>query len=1496
MALGEASVKVVADTRGFRQEVRAAVEASENSAEIDITANIAKFRADLARATRERSARIHVEPTGLVAFRAAITAATNRQRVRVHVEPVGLPAFRAAIVASMRGTNPKIPVLPSVNRGTWRAVINAAIAGMSVRVRVEPDVEHFRGALTRSLSGTQIRPVAIPIRFDTGRGGQRGIDRLLATNTGALGNVIAAGLGGDVGHIIHSWGRVEHAIRNIGLAFRQLRGLAPAVGRSLGGIGRGIGASMRAAGASFRSAFSVFSGTGFLSGIQSGLRSVLSTFRQVGSFVGELSQRLHVVGGAFLGLAGAVGQAISPFVQFVGALTALSGAAAAAYTPLGGLVQAVGGLGAGIAAMPAAISIAVAGLALMKFALAGVGDAMRAALTKNDEIFERVISGLSKTQQSFARGLRSSFKPVQASASEQFLSQVTRAMDALKGTSVGDAFKTGIDAAAQAMGRLASASIRFFGTATGVRLLQQSFAGLRDVFDGLAAGMPTLLTGFSDAVNSLLGSTGGIRTTLQSVTERFGAFLSRMALSGAINRGWEQFTQTLRLLGSLGANLVRTFNNITNAMRGASPDGRGPLGALADGMERIAKASGSVAGMRGMISFFGKLRSAGEAVWLVLKRITQAFGAFASGALSGAGFGGSGAGGGIAAVATSLSQVFERALPTIEEFGQKVGAALRSFADSGGLRAFVENLGAATAGATILAAKLLQLAGAAAKFFQNLFSGPGTGGDAFLSTFSEMGNAVAEFAANLGKLLAPIGSALVGAFKLALPVISAVSGAIKLFAAGLNKLGPLVTPITQVAAAFLAMQGAKLVLLALAAAITSVVIPAIIAMTAAVRANPMLFALTAVAALATTLITKFSDVGTAAEKTAAKIAKIGGTSDASLRKAKAALSQAKSERGDNTLLGSEGSFWSLTWDDDDKFKGNVQAAEKKIDDIYAERKARQKARTKEAIRAAAAQAKEERDAYNKAYGGVFEGIAGDMRKSLDLQPEKLFPDLKTARVGLPKGLASKLKEGITRDMKEVNKVAQEAAQAAIKAGKNTGRGQDAYTALMEQFSDAPPNVRAAAQKAWGNSIRKSLGDALKNLDMGKDLNAGQKKLVQDFYDQFNQIVITEGKNAGKTISKSLVNSLAENLDLGKMQLGGPTSLFDASKSGLTKLFPALKDMDKNLTDNLVSMIKKGFEAGALQSEGDIRKFGVQVNDQITKALQEAATDKGKGKKKISPKDYFVSAEDLPKDLKPMTDQINNAIREALTGKDADKKKKNKIKLEVDADTAKILEQVGSDSKFFNDLKSELSSTAKNASKGMTDGMGKGLNSEFKELAKSMVGEGSQFRSKLGSDIKGAMSKMTTAAVSSIKSNKGKIKTELGTIPKMVDAKSAFASSLKAGMKSSFSAAMDAAVSAIRSKKGAVQSALNEIKALASSTVSVSPTISRGGGSGGGGGGIAMASTGEGRYLLSVPQDGAEGGNTTNTTTNTVTLHVNSRASSPDIVARQVMRSLAQGLA
>ncbi|MGW5820088.1 hypothetical protein, partial [Streptomyces noursei] len=250
MALGRVEVDVVANTARFESQIRRAAESADDARIKVEAAGIQQAREQIRRAAANQVATIRVRVTKK-SVRDALNAATAGQTVRVTVEPM-VRGFRTKMEAELKRYNfddIKIRIVPNWQLWYWKLrlqELKAAVEPLSIRV-----VPQTRGFITQLRNGVRTsNPVTVPVAPQLARGGG-GIDRLLATRTGPFGNFVISGLFGDLGHIIHSWGQLDHAVRMVSRSFRELVGFGPPISRSLSQAARGVSTGLRGIRAGF---------------------------------------------------------------------------------------------------------------------------------------------------------------------------------------------------------------------------------------------------------------------------------------------------------------------------------------------------------------------------------------------------------------------------------------------------------------------------------------------------------------------------------------------------------------------------------------------------------------------------------------------------------------------------------------------------------------------------------------------------------------------------------------------------------------------------------------------------------------------------------------------------------------------------------------------------------------------------------------------------------------------------------------------------------------------------------------------------------------------------------------------------------------------------------------------------------------------------------------------------------------------------------------------
>ncbi|MFD8335549.1 hypothetical protein ACFV42_23255 [Streptomyces solisilvae] len=776
-SIGEADVRIVADTSRFREEVEAAI-AAVGDAEVRVKPDLTGFRTAVNNMTKGLEASIRLKPLA-TGFRQKVNALTRGMEAPIRLNPLAA-GFKTKVDALTRGMEAPVRLKPLATG--FKAKVDALTRGMEAPIRLKPLATGFRqkvNALTRGMEA--------PIRL----------------------NPLAAGFRQKASAITREM-EVPIRLKPNAVAFRaQIRALAAAMGEvtvrvrcrrigpsacgesglgALGGAGGVLGNRRRA---SPLTRLGIGLALGPFGSLVPILRSISNAF---GQFWQRLQQGQGVIGAVTRGLsriAAPIKQIKGPIAAFAVQLTAVGVAAGAAYQPIGALVQGVSGLISGLAGVPAALGILGAGFITISLAAGGMGEAISAALTRSDKDFARSISGLSQKQQQFAKQLRGFFKPLQEMASSNFFEGIQKGINALSGTGAGGAFKSGLDGASKAMGELANQAIRFFGTREGIRAIAQSFGGLRAIFAGVAGGMGKLLKGWSDAMNALLGNGGvkALQDAVQGMTERFGEWMSRAAASGKIASAWSTFVQTMKELFSITKSLVGVMDGLSSAMRAASGDGRGPLGQITDGLAGLDKWVNG-AGAKPLITAFRELNEVGKAVWGTLKEIGSAYATYLGGVFTG----GTGGSNPVAGLIEELGKGFEMIKPALGELGKAFGGIYEA------VTPLVEPLAMIAKILVEDVAKFVQAALPGFKeFVSSLADTLGPALEALAPIMGELaevgGKLVSDVFEALAPLLPPIGKMFEALFAAIEPLIDPVSEIVDQLGAGLVEAGKSLGPV-----------------------------------------------------------------------------------------------------------------------------------------------------------------------------------------------------------------------------------------------------------------------------------------------------------------------------------------------------------------------------------------------------------------------------------------------------------------------------------------------------------------------------------------------------------------------------------------------------------------------------------------------------------------------------------------------------------------------------
>ncbi|XVV34940.1 hypothetical protein ACQPXT_13220 [Streptomyces sp. CA-100214] len=377
-----------------------------------------------------------------------------------------------------------------------------------------------------------------------------------------------------------------------------------------------------------------------------------------------LSSITRVAGGvlgAIRGLLafGAVGIAAAGAAQGVGLLVA-------ALAPTAGIM----------AALPAVILGTQAALGALKLATMGVGDAFGAALTGSAEEFADSLEALSPAAQAAAREVRALkpvFEDLRNSVQDAFFSeiegQITAVASALRGP-----LMSGLTAISTEWGKAASGVAEYLASSQGAGNVTSILGGAEQAVGGLAAGTNELTAGvlrFAAAVSDAFGARLG--DSIQSATERLGAFLTESAQSGQAVAWVEAAVATFRQLGDIAGNVGSILSGVFGA---ADANGASFLGRLQLITAQVAEFVNSDPGQTALGAIFATVGQVAAQLGPIISALVTQLGGVAPALAPIL----TGLGPVLVGVINGLGAAVQAALPHLAVTFQQLGAAALSLA------------------------------------------------------------------------------------------------------------------------------------------------------------------------------------------------------------------------------------------------------------------------------------------------------------------------------------------------------------------------------------------------------------------------------------------------------------------------------------------------------------------------------------------------------------------------------------------------------------------------------------------------------------------------------------------------------------------------------------------------------------------------------------------------------------------------------------------------
>jgi phage-related protein len=250
-SIGEADVRIVADTSRFREEVEAAI-ASVGDAEVRVRPDMTGFRTAVNNMTRGMTANIRLNPLA-AGFKQKVNALTRGMEANIRLNPLAT-GFRQKVNTLTGGFEANIRLNPIA--AGFKQKVNALTSGIEANIRLNPVATGFRtkvNALTRGMeAGIRLRPLAAGFRAQVNaltRGMPPATVRVRCVSIGgnpcgngrgpATGGRRSGGDGGGDGDITRNANRTVRQLGRIQSAFATLGGI---VGRQSAALGYAIAA------------------------------------------------------------------------------------------------------------------------------------------------------------------------------------------------------------------------------------------------------------------------------------------------------------------------------------------------------------------------------------------------------------------------------------------------------------------------------------------------------------------------------------------------------------------------------------------------------------------------------------------------------------------------------------------------------------------------------------------------------------------------------------------------------------------------------------------------------------------------------------------------------------------------------------------------------------------------------------------------------------------------------------------------------------------------------------------------------------------------------------------------------------------------------------------------------------------------------------------------------------------------------------------------------
>lgn len=335
-------------------------------------------------------------------------------------------------------------------------------------------------------------------------------------------------------------------------------------------------------------------GEGLASGISRGARLAnlaLDGIAAGAKKVGTLTASLTMAGLAVA----AVAKGLLALPQLLGVVAAASGA---------------------LLLIPAAASVALVALGALKLAFVGVSDAISAGLTGDAEEFADALKGLAPAAQETVRaivGLKPAFDELKNSVQGAVFTDLAERIRIL-GELYLPGLQTGFTAVGQAFNAAFQQTAGLLATAQSVSDVNTILGNASATAAGLSGALAPVVSAFRDIAAVGSQFLPGLSSGVADAATQFAAFIAHARETGQLEQWISTGLAVLKQLGAVAQDVGGIISGIFQAMGSAGSGALGPLGTLADVLNRVVNSAGGQAGLSAIFSALGSVASALEPV------------------------------------------------------------------------------------------------------------------------------------------------------------------------------------------------------------------------------------------------------------------------------------------------------------------------------------------------------------------------------------------------------------------------------------------------------------------------------------------------------------------------------------------------------------------------------------------------------------------------------------------------------------------------------------------------------------------------------------------------------------------------------------------------------------------------------------------------------------------------------------------------------------------